>query len=131
MAHRARTGKEICYHLGMQTDLYKSKLEEEKARLEVDMGKIGRRNLAVPGDWEPVPPEVGSEPDPIDQADITATRETNVAILADLEARYDTVLNALQRIERSTYGVCDVCGKKISVERLEADPTASTCTAHL
>ncbi len=110
---------------------FKKRLEEEKAKLESDMGKIGRRNLAVPGDWEPVPPEVGIESDLADQADITVSRENNAAILADLEAHYDTVLSALERIEHQSYGRCEVCGKEIEEARLEAEPSATTCREHL
>ncbi|MBU6490906.1 TraR/DksA C4-type zinc finger protein [Patescibacteria group bacterium] len=95
------------------------------------MGAIGRRNMTVPNDWEPVPSETGVEPDIVDQADVIVSRENNAAILADLEARYDTVLEALSRIEKGTYGKCEMCGKEISENRLEADPAASTCVAHL
>lgn len=95
------------------------------------MGKIGRRNLAVPGDWEPVPPENGIASDLADQADIATSRETNAAILSDLEARYDQIVAALGRIEKKTYGRCEVCGKEIEEARLAADPSATTCKEHL
>jgi len=115
----------------MRTEKYKKKLEEEKARLESEMGTVGRANLAVPGDWEPVPSEVGTESDLADQADVVMSRESNSAILADLEARYDTILEALARIENKTYGKCEVCHKSIEDARLDADPSATTCVAHL
>lgn len=115
----------------MKTAHLKKKLEEEKERLESEMGKIGRRNLAVPGDWEPVPPENGIVSDLADQADITVSRETNAAILNDLEARYDGILAALARLEKKAYGKCTVCGKEIEEARLEADPAATTCMRHL
>ena len=107
-----------------------AKLAEEKERLEKEMRSIGRPTPGVPGDWESVPSETGSEPDLIDQADITISSEENSAILADLEARYEHVRSALGRMEAGTYGVCETCGKKIEKERLEADPAAATCKAH-
>ena len=116
---------------GMDTANYQQKLEGEKAKLEAEMGRIGRPSLRVPGDWEPVPPEHGIEADLVDQADITVNRETNAAILNDLEARYDTILAALERIKNNSYGTCAVCGKPIEPARLEADPAATTCTQHL
>lgn len=115
----------------MRTAPFKSKLEEEQKRLEKEMGSVGRPNPEVPGDWEPIPAAVGSEPDPIDQADITSSIEENSAILADLEARYAHVRDALERIEGGTYGICEVCGKPIEDARLAADPAATTCKAHL
>jgi DnaK suppressor protein len=115
----------------MRTEHFKKELEAEKTKLESEMGTVGRRNPAVPNDWESVPSETGAEADLADQADIVMSRESNAAILADLEARYDTVLAALSRIEKGTYGTCDECGGKIEDARLEADPAAATCTMHL
>ena len=115
----------------MKTEHFRKKLEAEKVRLETEMESVGRRNLAVPGDWEAVPTETGTEADLVDQADVVTSRETNTAILADLEARYDTILDALSRIEKGTYGKCEVCGEKIEEERLEADPAATTCKKDL
>lgn len=115
----------------MKTKHFTEKLKAEKAKLELALGKIGRRNTLVPNDWEAVPSETGTESDLADQADVVMSRENNAAILSDLEARYDTILNALARIEKKTYGTCEVCGKEIEEARLEADPTATTCTLHL
>ena len=115
----------------MHTEHFVEKLTEEKARLESEMGDIGRRNPAVPGDWEPVPSEIGVEADLVDQADVVVNRDTTSAIFADLEARYDTILAALARVEKGAYGVCEVCGAAIEEARLEADPAATTCIEHL
>ena len=115
----------------MKTERFKKKLEEDKAKLESEMGSIGRPNPRVPGDWEPVPSETGAEADLADQADVVMSHESNAAILADLEARYDTILAALSRIEKKTYGKCEVCGGVIEEARLGADPTATTCIEHL
>lgn len=114
----------------METEQYRKKLEEEKAVLESEMGGIGRKNPAVPDDWEPAPSGDGAEPDVVDQAGVVANRENETAILADLEARYDTVLAALSRIEKGTWGVCEACGSPIEEARLAADPAATTCIEH-
>ncbi|MCR4333629.1 MAG: TraR/DksA C4-type zinc finger protein [Patescibacteria group bacterium] len=115
----------------MKTEHFRKKLEIEKARLESEMGGIGRRNPSVPNDWEAAPSETDVEADPVDQADVVTSRETNLSILADLEARFDSILSALARIEKKTYGKCEVCGGKIEEARLEANPTATTCTEDL
>ncbi|MFA6278629.1 MAG: TraR/DksA family transcriptional regulator [Candidatus Paceibacterota bacterium] len=115
----------------MKTEHFRKKLEEEKAKLESEMGHIGRRNPAVPGDWEPVPSEIGTESDLADQADIVVNHENISAILGDLEARYDVILSALSRIDNKTYGKCEICGEVITEARLEAEPAATTCTKHL
>ena len=115
----------------MRLKHFKQKLEADKEKLESEMGSVGRRNPSVPGDWESVPSEIGMESDLADQADVVMSRESNTAILADLEARYDTIVSALKRIEKGDYGKCEVCGDKIEDARLEADPSATTCTKNL
>lgn len=115
----------------MKTEHFRKKLEAEKARLESEMGTVGRKSATVPNDWESMPSETGIEADLMDQADAVVSRENNNAILADLEARYDTILEALVRIEKGEYGKCEVCGKMIEEARLEADPAATTCMKDL
>jgi len=115
----------------MNTAPFAQRLEEEKVKLESEMGNMGRRNPGVPNDWESVPTEIGVEADLADQADVVMHRDSTSAIFADLEARYDTVLEALARIKNGTYGVCEVCGKPIEEARLNADPAATTCVEHV
>ena len=52
----------------------------------------------------------------------------------DLEARKDVleteeeeIEETLKEIKKGTYGICEVCSRKISKERLEVYPTATTC----
>jgi RNA polymerase-binding transcription factor DksA len=47
------------------------------------------------------------------------------------ERTLDEVDRALERLDNGTYGRCEVCGETIDEARLEADPTARTCTRHL
>lgn len=115
----------------MNSEQHKRRLEEEKKRLESEMGDIGRRNPSVPDDWEAVPSLTGAESDLVDQADVITSNESNASLLADLEARYDSVIAALSRMERGAYGVCEVCGGTIEEARLDADPAATTCIKHV
>ena len=115
----------------MNTDTYKTRLEEEKAKLESELKSVGRKNPSNPNDWEAVPPQEEQEPDPNDVATNIEGYEDNTAILKDLEIRYNEVLAALDRIEKGTYGTCEVSGEAIEEDRLNADPAAKTCKAHL
>jgi RNA polymerase-binding transcription factor DksA len=116
----------------MNTDTFKTQLTEEKEKLEGELSTVGRRNPSNPADWEPTPSEEGSmEPDPNDQADQIEDYEGNSAILKDLEVRYNHVLAALARIDAGTYGACSVGGEEIEEARLNADPAAATCIAHV
>ncbi len=115
----------------IDTTVYKTRLEEEKAKLEGELSSVGRRNPSNPDDWEAVPQGTGQEPDPNDAADLIEDFEANTAILKELETRYNEVLAALTRIENGTYGVCGVSGEAIEEDRLNADPAARTCKAHI
>jgi RNA polymerase-binding transcription factor DksA len=41
--------------------------------------------------------------------------------------RYRLIVEALQRIDKGVYGVCDDCGQQIDRERLEIIPEATCC----
>lgn len=112
------------------TNTYKVRLAEEKAKLEAEMATIARRNPSNPGDWEAVDTEEG-DADPNVQANKLENFAGNVSLLEDLEARYDDVKDALDRIASTTYGICEVGGEEIETDRLEADPAARTCKAHM
>jgi RNA polymerase-binding transcription factor DksA len=48
----------------------------------------------------------------------------------DLGERLDRVDQALQRLDDGSYGTCEVCGKELADDALEADPTARRCADH-
>lgn len=115
----------------MNTEHFRTRLTEEKATLEASLATVGRKNPSNPGDWEAVPEETGMEADPNDQADQMEEFGNNSAILTDLEVRLAAVNAALARIENGTYGVCTISGEQVEEDRLEADPAAPTCKAHM
>jgi hypothetical protein len=49
--------------------------------------------------------------------------------------RTEQVLDAVERsltlLDQHAYGTCGICGEPIDDDRLAADPTATTCAAHL
>ena len=50
--------------------------------------------------------------------------ENNTATVKELERRLNEVLAAITRIDDETYGVDEVSGEEISIERLRANPAA-------
>ena len=115
----------------MNPEHFKEKLSAERAKLEEEMQTVGQRNPAVPGDFESIPTDTEQEADLMDQATIATNTEDNRAILNDLEIRYAQVRAALLRIDKGTYGTCEVCGNPIEEARLEADSAAATCKTHM
>ena len=112
-------------------EYFKDKLLNEKERLLKELSGIGRINPDNPKDWEPVPGENDdSTADKNDYADAIEEYEENTAILKQLESELKEVNHALDRIEKGTYGICEVSGNKIPKERLEAYPAAKTIAEH-
>jgi DnaK suppressor protein len=65
--------------------------------------------------------------DPLDQASLEATRDFTLRI-RNRESRLIGKINqSLARIEEGTFGICDMCGKKISIQRLKARPVTNFC----
>jgi RNA polymerase-binding protein DksA len=109
-------------------EYFKKILEEEKAHLEKDMERVGRRNLNVPGDWEVSPVDLNVEiSDPNELADTFEELETRAALEDKLEERLNFVNQALNRIKNGTYGICGKCGKPINIERLKVSPESEFC----
>lgn len=115
----------------MDTAKFKTRLEEERQKLEEQLSQVGRRNPSNPSDWEPQFTDINEAQASADEmADKFEEMEQTVATQAAYESRLAVVNAALSRIEKGTYGKCN-CGKDIPVERLEADPAASCmCKEH-
>ncbi len=111
---------------------FKERLEKEKELLEKEMETIGRKNPDKKGDWEAMPAEHDTSlADENTVADSIEEYEDNAAIMQTLETRYKDVLSGLDKIKHNSFGTCQVCGKEIESDRLEANPSARTCKEHL
>ena len=60
----------------------------------------------------------------------TFEREKDFSLLEQLEAEIEDLDTALRKVDDGTYGTCEICGKAISAERLEAVPGTRTCIEH-
>jgi RNA polymerase-binding transcription factor DksA len=111
---------------------YKEKLLANKAKLENELKSVGRINPDNPVDWEATPVKFdGDFSDPNDKADEIQAFENNTAILKQLETQLLEVNDALAKVEKGVYGTCEVCGEVISDDRLDANPSARTCSEHM
>jgi len=64
----------------------------------------------------------------------TAHKEAIADVLATLDEKeqknIQDINKALERMEVGEYGSCEICGKGIQVDRLEAVPWTSVCNKH-
>ena len=118
-------------NMSIDTNHFKKRLEEELQILEGELKSVGRRNPDNKNDWEPTPSDLKPDmADDMEVADSIEEYETNAGILKQLEIRYNDIKSALKRIADDTYGVCEISGKPIEKERLEANPAARTSIAN-
>lgn len=106
---------------------FKNKLYEEMERtngiikrLQEDMG-LGesiRDNTSELSSYDNHPADLGSE---------TFEIEKNRALKANEVTHLKMVQDALNKIENGNYGICEICGREIDEERLEAVPYATLC----
>jgi RNA polymerase-binding transcription factor DksA len=111
----------------MDTDQARTRLEEERTRLEGL--EQGFRDDGLTNESEE---ESLQELSSLDQhqADIgteTFEREKGLSILEQVEAELADVEHALRRLDEGTYGTCEACGNPIGEERLEAMPATRFC----
>ena len=116
----------------LDTQYFKQKLGSEKGLLEEELAGLGVMDPNSPGEWLARSSDLEvDQADRNEVADKVEESEENRAILAQLEVRYKNVLRALQKIEDGTYGVDELDGEPIEVERLEANPAARTRKANI
>ncbi len=106
----------------------RTRLREEKIRLERDLADISTRDIKHPGVFEPEYPETGGNSDDDNAAEVSNYAD-EISITAKLENELRDTNKAMDAIEKGTYGICKYCKKEIDIKRLEARPTSSTCIA--
>lgn len=94
-----------------------SLLQEEKKRLQKEIKGVSSADL-------------GSDVDHLEEeADETEQRAINEGVVASAKDQLKEITLALDKIGAGAYGVCEECGKEISVELLKADPESRLCQA--
>jgi DnaK suppressor protein len=116
----------------MNTDHFKQKLQAELSIIEGELATVASKNSE--GEWEAKETAMDTLPpmaDANEAADKIEEYEENKGIDATLSARLSDIKGALGKIAAGTYGTCEVCGAHIEEDRLEANPAARTCKAHM
>lgn len=115
----------------MKNEVLRKKLEEEREVLIGELKEIGVNIDPETGDWEAVPENEAPTADNNDLADKFESYEERSDMLKTLETRYREIISALEKMDGTGYGICEVCGAPIEQDRLSANPAAKTCKAHM
>ena len=65
----------------------------------------------------------------LDQATFEADRSFRLRMQDRENKLIRKIIQSLSRIEDGTFGICEVCGGEISIERLKARPVTTYCIA--
>lgn len=114
----------------MNIDHFREKLLREKGRLEAELKPIGKR-VGSAEVWEAKNTVVIDPADDTELADKFEELGINESVIANLEVQHKEIIEALKKIENNNYGICEVGGEPIEEDRLEANPAARTCKAHM
>jgi RNA polymerase-binding protein DksA len=108
-------------------------LDAEQDSLRDELAMYGKKD-SMTGEWEGSSADEtngnGEEADPIDAADQIEELVVNIPLVAELQQRAHEVDAALARMDEGTYGICEVGGEEIPLDRLMANPAARTCIEH-
>lgn len=102
----------------------KNKLLEEKSGIESELSRFAAPT-GVPGDYETRFENIGTDMD--ENASEVEGYADNLALENTLEKRLKDISDALDRIKKGTYGICENCNQEIDMERLRAYPAARIC----
>jgi RNA polymerase-binding protein DksA len=111
----------------IDTDTFRQRLEEERARLTSSAEFLEREN---PGSLEDELGEIGSggtDNHLGDTAGATFDRELDQGLEEGVQQTIADIDAALRKIDEGSYGVCEVCGEPIGAQRLSAIPWARLC----
>ena len=113
----------------MNTDLARQRLAEERARLDGVKSSFDDEHLDE-SESDSVGELSSYDQHQADMGTETFEREKDLSILEQVEAELADVEHALRRLDDGTYGTCEVCGKVIPDDRLEAMPATRLCLEH-
>ena len=95
---------------------YKNKLEREKLLISRDINDLKK------------PVDFGDDIDHgEEEADEVEEMSNRLGEENDLQKRLNEIDVALGKIEKGNYGICEICGKEIEDEVLDASPESRLC----
>jgi len=109
----------------LDLNAFREQLERQRIDLSAELSKLQDETANVNQQEG-----YGVKNHPAEDASELFLRERNIGISDGLQDELYDVEQALQRIDDGTYGLCQVCGEPIGIERLEARPSATFCIRH-
>lgn len=110
----------------LDTDKYRKKLLAERDRIRYEMEQI-ERDISYDDTSIGQGELADYDNHPADAATDTYEKERDIAVRDNFREILGRIDEALGKIERGTYGICDRCGREITPGRLNVVPYAIYC----
>jgi DnaK suppressor protein len=105
----------------------KKALEKEKENLQEMLQGFAKENKDSSSDWDTKFPDFRAKGVLDEEADEVEEYSSLLPIEKTLETKLQRVEKALDKIEKNTYGRCELCDKEIEEKRLDLVPETSVC----
>lgn len=104
---------------------FKKKLDGERDRLQavIDEIELEREEVRI----SETSSERSPDPNTAEGGSLAFELEKELSVAQNAEDLLAKVDHARDQIRRGKYGICEVCGAAIPIERLEALPYTTTC----
>ncbi len=110
---------------GIAVDEIRDRLEQELRRVMDRLHQLG--GAAVMEEFPGAAADNSPSTDPWEDIQVREEREVSFATRDLLIERAHRLAEALERLEKGTYGLCEECGEPIAPARLQAMPEVITC----
>jgi DnaK suppressor protein len=112
-------------------DELQQKLIREKNSLEDQLKKFANKDEVMKGDWDTRFPKLDNNVSGSASLEAAASEVEEYSTLLpqehSLELKLQNINQALEKIKKGTYGICERCGKEIPEERLAISPESKFC----
>ncbi|HEX6289181.1 MAG TPA: TraR/DksA C4-type zinc finger protein [Herpetosiphonaceae bacterium] len=109
----------------LDVDHFRRRLEDMRQSLQNELASLDAETVNVDQS-----DSYGIKNHPAEDATELFTRERGLAIEAQLQREIQQIDHALELMNAGSYGICEVGGEPIPIERLEARPLATLCIQH-
>jgi len=115
-----------------KTEEFKKTLLKRKDEIQQELQGIAIKDPHIQGNWTAVLPQYEIQrSDASEHADEVEEYETRISQEESLELKLRDINGALEKLEKGTYGLCEIGNEPIELARLQAMPEAKTCLKHL
>ncbi len=112
----------------MKLSFFEKKLKKKKKEIEKILSQIAKKDEKIKGNWRAIFPSFGEDISLEVEADEVEEYEERILEEHLLEEKLKEIEEALSKIKKGNYGICEKCKKEIELERLKAIPETKFCS---